>query len=141
MDDNVEYVRSAYLNDRRPHIKSRIGYRTRDKHSLRVITNDKEFIKFTKANILQYKRQATKTTNNPSSSYKFNANSSHVSHMYYHEFDTSCVLMRNKFEKVVALPVGSHHKRSKTCVWVPKFLVTNLRGLNQSRVCDTLVSL
>jgi hypothetical protein len=51
MDENVEYARSAYLNARRPHIKSGIGYKTRDKHNSRVNTNDKEFIKFTKANI------------------------------------------------------------------------------------------
>jgi hypothetical protein len=48
-----------------------------------------------------------------------------MSHMSYHDFDASYVLMRNKFGRVVALYVGPHHKRSKTCVWVPKCLVTN----------------
>jgi hypothetical protein len=84
MDEKVEYARSAYLNARMPHIKSGIGYRTGDKHNSCVITNGKEFIKFTKANILQDKKQAIKTTNNASSSYKSNANTSHVSHMSYH---------------------------------------------------------
>jgi hypothetical protein len=97
-------------------------------------TNGKEFIKFTKANMLQDKKQAIKSTKNASSYYKFNANASHVSCMSYHEFDASFVLLRNKFGKVVALHVGPHHKRSKTCVWGPKFLVTNLRGLNQAWV-------
>jgi hypothetical protein len=36
--------------------------------------------------------------------------------------------MRNKFGKIVDLYVGPHHKKSKTCVWVPKCLVTNMRG-------------
>jgi hypothetical protein len=40
--------------------------------------------------------------------------------------------MRNKLGKIIALHIGLHHKRSKTCVWVPKCLVTNLRGLNQT---------
>jgi hypothetical protein len=134
MDEKIEYARSAYLNARRPHTKNGIEYTTRDKHNSRVATNGKEFIKFTKANMIQDKKQAIKTTNNASFSYKFNANASHACHMSYHEFDASYVLMRNKYGKVVALYVGPHHKRPKTCVWVPKCLVTNLRGPNQSWV-------
>jgi hypothetical protein len=57
-----------------------------------------------------------------------------VSHMSYHDFDASYVLMRNKFGKIVALHVGAHHKRSKTCVRIPKCLVTNLKGPNQTWV-------
>jgi hypothetical protein len=52
--------------------------------------------------------------------------------MSYHDFDAYYVLMRNKFGKIIALQVGPHHKRSKTCVWVSKCLVTNLRGSNQT---------
>jgi hypothetical protein len=52
--------------------------------------------------------------------------------MSYHDFDASYVPMRNKIGKIVALHVGPHHKRSKTCVWVHKCLVTNLRGPNQT---------
>jgi hypothetical protein len=51
--------------------------------------------------------------------------------MSYHDFDTSYVLMRNRFSRVVALYVGSHHKRLKTCVWMSKCLVTNIRGPKQ----------
>jgi hypothetical protein len=129
VDEKVEYAKSAYLNTRRPHIKSGIGYKIGDKHNLRVNTKGKEFIKFTKSNIQQEKKQSIKTTNNASYSY---ANTSHVSHMSYHDFDTSYVLMRNKFGKMIALHVGPHHKRSNTCVWVPKCLVTNLKGPNQT---------
>jgi hypothetical protein len=39
--------------------------------------------------------------------------------------------MRNKFGKIITLYVGSHYKKSKTCVWVPKYLVTNMRGPKQ----------
>jgi hypothetical protein len=130
-DEKVEYARSVFLNAKRPHIKSGVDYKTSDKHNSRVNTRGQEFIKFTKAKIQQEKKQSIKTTNNASYSY---ANAYHVSHMSYHDFDASYVLMRNKFEKVIALHVGPHHKRSKICVWVHKCLVTNMQGPNQTWV-------
>jgi hypothetical protein len=42
-------------------------------------------------------------------------------------FDASYVLT-NKSRKVVAKYVGGKHKSSKTCVWVPKVLVSNVKG-------------
>jgi hypothetical protein len=42
-------------------------------------------------------------------------------------FDDSYVLT-NKSSKVVAKYVGAKHKGSKTCVWVPKVLVSNVKG-------------
>jgi hypothetical protein len=42
-------------------------------------------------------------------------------------FDASYVLT-NKSLKVVAKYVGAKHKGSKTCVWVPKVLVSNVKG-------------
>jgi hypothetical protein len=133
-DEKVEYVRSVFLNARRPYIKSGIGYKNGDKHNSMINSKGQEFIKFTKANVQQEKKQSIKTTNNVSYSY---ANASHVSHMSYHDFDASYVVMRNKIGKIIALHVGSHHKRSKTCVRVPKCLVTNLRGPNQIWVPKT----
>jgi hypothetical protein len=131
VDEKVEYARSAYLNARRPHIKSGIGYKIGDKHNSRVNTRGQEYIKFTKANIQHEKKQNIKTTYNGSYAY---TNASHVSHMSYYDLDASYVLMRNKIVKIIALHVGSHHMRSKTCGWVPKFLLTNLKGPNQTWV-------
>jgi hypothetical protein len=133
-DEKVEYARSVFLNARRPHIKSKIGYKNGDKHNSRVNTKGQEFIKFTKSNVQQEKKQSIKTTNNVSYSY---VNASHLSHMSYHDFDASYVLMRNKIRKIIALHIGPHHKRSKTYVWVPKCLVTILRGSNQTFVPKT----
>jgi hypothetical protein len=130
MDDNVKYARSGYLNARRPHIKSAIGYKTGDKHNSRVITGQ-EFIKFTKANIQQENNQNIKATNNASYAH---TNAPHISLMSYHDFDASYVLMRNKFGRVITLHIRSHHKRSNAYVWVPKCIVTNLKGLNQTWV-------
>jgi hypothetical protein len=42
-------------------------------------------------------------------------------------FDASFVLT-NKSCKVVAKYVGGKHKSPKTCVWVPKMLVSNVKG-------------
>jgi 3D (Asp-Asp-Asp) domain-containing protein len=42
-------------------------------------------------------------------------------------FDASFVLT-NKSGKVVAKYLGGKHKSSKTCVWVPKVLVSNAKG-------------
>jgi hypothetical protein len=99
-----------------------------------VNTKGQEFIRFTKATVQQEKKQCIKTTNNASYAY---TNASHVSHMSYHDFDASNVLMRNKLGKIIDLYVGPHHKRSRTCVCLPKCLVTNLRGPNQTWVPKT----
>ncbi len=135
IDEKIEYARSVFLNARRPHIKNDIGYKSGDKHNSRVNSNGKEFIKFTKGNSHQEKKQSLNSTNHVS--YASNANASYVSHMSYHEFDASYVVMGNKFRKVIALHVGSDHKRSKTYVWIPKCLVTNLKGLNQTWIPKT----
>jgi hypothetical protein len=42
-------------------------------------------------------------------------------------FDASYVVT-NKSGKVVAKYVGGKHKSSKTCVWVPKVIVSNFKG-------------
>jgi hypothetical protein len=129
IDEKIKYARSVFLNARRPHIKNVIGYKSGDKHNLRVNSNGKEFIKFTNGNSHQEKKQSPNNSNHVS--YAFNTNVSYVSHMSYHNFDASYVLMKNKFGRVVALYDGPHHKRSKTCVWVPKYLITNMRGPKQ----------
>jgi hypothetical protein len=122
------------LNARKPHNESGIDYKNGDKHNSRGNTKGQGFIKFTKSSVQQEKKKSIKTTNNVSYSY---AKASHVSHMSYHDFDASYVLMRNKIGKIIALHIRSHHKRSKTCVLVPKCLVTNLRGPNQTWVHKT----
>jgi hypothetical protein len=37
-------------------------------------------------------------------------------------------VLTNKSGKVVTKYVGGKHKGSKTCVWVPKVLVSNVKG-------------
>jgi hypothetical protein len=52
---------------------------------------------------------------------------SNDSNMSFKTFDASYVLT-NKSGKVVAKYVGGKHKGSTTCVWVPKVLVSNVKG-------------
>jgi hypothetical protein len=51
----------------------------------------------------------------------------------YHACNTSFVLLC-KNAKVVARKLGSKCKKDKTCIWVPKAIVTNLVGPNKSWV-------
>jgi hypothetical protein len=59
------------------------------------------------------KKKAPTASNGPNISFK--------------TFDASYVLT-NKSGKVVVKYVGGKHKGSKTCVWVPKVLVSNVKG-------------
>jgi hypothetical protein len=52
---------------------------------------------------------------------------SHGPNVSFKTFDASYVLT-NKSGKVVAKYVRGKHKGSKTCVWVPKVLVSNVKG-------------
>jgi hypothetical protein len=55
------------------------------------------------------------------------ANASNEHNISFKTFDASYVLT-NKSGKVVAKYVGGKHKSPKTCVWVPKVLVSNVKG-------------
>jgi hypothetical protein len=52
---------------------------------------------------------------------------SNESNISFKTFYASYVLT-NKSGKVVAKYIGGKHKGSKTCVWVPKVLVSNVKG-------------
>jgi hypothetical protein len=56
----------------------------------------------------------------------------------YHACNTSFALMC-KNAKVVARKLGSKCKGDKTCIWVPKAIMTNLVGPNKSWVPKTQV--
>jgi hypothetical protein len=54
-------------------------------------------------------------------------NASNEHKISFKTFDATYVLT-NKSGKVVAKYVGANHKSPKTCVWVPKVLVSNVKG-------------
>jgi hypothetical protein len=51
----------------------------------------------------------------------------------YHALDASFAICR-KDRKIVARKLGAKCKGDKTCIWVPKTIVTNLVGPNKSWV-------
>jgi hypothetical protein len=55
------------------------------------------------------------------------ANASNELSISFKTFDASFVLT-NKSGKIVLKCVGVKHKSPKTCVWVPKVLVSNMKG-------------
>jgi hypothetical protein len=55
------------------------------------------------------------------------ANASNEHSISFKTFDASFVLT-NKSGKIVAKYVGGKHKSPKTCFWVPKVLVSNVKG-------------
>jgi hypothetical protein len=120
-DEKIKYARSAYLNARMSYIKNDIGYKMDDKHNSRVNTKCQKFIKFTKTNVQQEKKQSTKITNNISHSY---AHASHVSHISYHNFDASYVLMRNKIVKLLLCKLGHTTRGLRLVCGCPKCLGT-----------------
>jgi hypothetical protein len=58
---------------------------------------------------------------------KKTATASNEPNISFKTFDASYVLT-NKSGKLVTKYVGGKHKGSKTCVWVPKVLVSNVKG-------------
>jgi hypothetical protein len=54
-------------------------------------------------------------------------NASNEHNISFKTFDASYVLT-NKLGKIVVKYVGGKHKSPKTCVWVPKVLVSNVKG-------------
>ena len=58
---------------------------------------------------------------------KKNPAASNEHNVSFKTFDASYVLT-NKSGKVVAKYVGGKHQNPKTCVWVPKVLVSNVKG-------------
>ena len=137
-EEKVKYVRRAYMNTRRAHDKRGFGYVEGSKHNSRVNLNGNDFVKFTKEGSYQKKQEEkSKTTDHSTFAHNVHAYASHTPTMSFKDFDASYVLMKNKHGRVIAKYVGPHNKRPKTCVWIPKCLITNLRGPKQSWVPKT----
>ena len=119
------------MNTHRPHVKEGVGYVHGAKHNERVFINGKECVEFVKEGSHRNKHTKKRTTNTfsyASNTHDFAHNAITIS---YYDFDASYVLMKNKNGRVIAKYVGSRNKKSKTCVWVPKSLVTNVKGPKQ----------
>jgi hypothetical protein len=74
-----------------------------------------------------YKSEASRQSTRAKLPRKKTPIASNEPNISFKTFDASYVLT-NKSGKVVAKYVGGKHKGSKTCVWVPKVLVSNVKG-------------
>jgi hypothetical protein len=152
--DKLKFARDAYTVGRHPSIKDGLGFRKETKNltSQRTLVLNKEKGKAPMASSPQrnhafiYDRKIA-SRSHYNRSYDHAANDSHVvSHAprricngpstIYHACNTSFVLSC-KNAKVVARKLGSKCKGDKTCIWVPKAIVTNLVGPNKSWVPKT----
>jgi hypothetical protein len=163
--DKLKFARDAYTVGRHPSIKDGLGFRKETKNltSQRTLVLNKEKGKAPMASSPQRnhdfiydKKIASRSHYNKSyvhaaynDSHAMFASSSTFVHgrsrprrmcnepsTIYHACNTSFVLSC-KNTKVVAKKLGSKCKGDKTCIWVPKVIVTNLVGPNKSCVPKT----
>jgi hypothetical protein len=157
-NENFKFARSMLYNGRRPGIKDGIGFQQGSNVKLNApkrlsnfvkgkapMTQDNEGYILYPAGYPKHKiRRIHASSRHHAFIYKNETSSSrHSTHVKmpknksptasnepiisFKTFDASYVLT-NKSGKVVAKYIGGKHKGSKTCVWVPKVLVSNVKG-------------
>jgi hypothetical protein len=157
--DKLKFARDADTVGRHPSIKDGLGFpkETKNLTSQRIPVLNKDKGKAPMASSPHYNRSYVHTAYNDShamfaSSSTFVHDRSRprrnnvVSHVprkmcnepttVFHACNTSFVLSCNN-AKVVARKLGSKCKGDKTCLWVPKTILTNLVGPNKSWVPKT----
>jgi hypothetical protein len=136
----------CFTNGRHPGIKDGIGFQPRSQNNIKLNAHGKNISIFVKGKapmIQDREGYILYPENYPEHKIrKIHAKKSHsiVHHAYiyineasnehsisFKTFDASFVLT-NKSGKVVAKYVGGKHKSPKTCIWVPKVLVSNVKG-------------
>jgi hypothetical protein len=155
-NEKFKFARSMLYNGRRPSIKDGIGFQQESNVKLNVPKRLSNFVKgkalmvqdsegfilypanYPEHKIRRIHARKPHTVSHHAFMYKNEAYSSRQSThiklpkrktpaISFKTFDASYVLT-NKSGKVVAKYVGGKHKSSKTCVWVPKVLVSNVKG-------------
>jgi hypothetical protein len=165
--DKLKFARDAYTIGRHPSIKDGLGFRKEAKNltSQRAPIPNKEKGKAPMASSNQknhafiYDRKFSRNDHfyrsyvddshamfSSSSNFNGRPRRNFVSHApkkmcnkpttVFHACNTTFVLSC-KNEKVVARKLGSKCKGDKTCIWVPKAIVTNLVGPNKSWIPKT----
>jgi 3D (Asp-Asp-Asp) domain-containing protein len=157
-NEKFKFARSMLYSGRRPGIKDGIGFQQGSNVKLNVPKRLSNFVKgkapmaqdnegyilYPEHKIRRIHAKKSHSVSHHAFMYKNEASSSrHSTHVKmpkkktpttsnepdisFKTFDASYVLT-NKSGKVVAKYVGGKHKGSKTCVWVPKVLVSNVKG-------------
>jgi hypothetical protein len=121
---NFVKIKAPMVQDNEGYILYPAGY---PEHKIRRIHAKKSH--FVSHHAFMYKNEASSSRQSthvklPKKKIPIASNEPNIS---FKTFDASYVLT-NKSGKVVAKYVGGKHKGSKTCVWVPKVLVSNIKG-------------
>jgi hypothetical protein len=116
--------KAPIVQDNKGYILYPVGY---PEHKIRRIHARKSH--FVSHHAFMYKNEASSSRHSTHVKIpkKKSPTASNEPNVSFKTFDASYVLT-NKSGKVVAIYVGSKHKGSKTCVWVPKVLVSNVKG-------------
>jgi hypothetical protein len=122
---------SNFVKGKAPLVQDREGYilypENYPEHKIRRIHARKSHSVSHHTYIYSNEASSSKHTTHIKMSKKKIANASNEHSISFKTFDASFVLT-NKSGKIVAKYVGGKHKSPKTCVWVPKVLVSNVKG-------------
>jgi hypothetical protein len=127
---NVKQL-SNFVKGKAPMVQDSEGYilypANHPEHKIRKIHARKPHNVSYHAFMYKNKASCSRHTTNVKMPKKKIPNASNEHNISFKTFDASYVLT-NKSGKVVAKYVGGKHKSPKTCVWVPKVLVSNVKG-------------
>jgi CRISPR/Cas system-associated protein Cas7 (RAMP superfamily) len=122
---------SNFIKGKAPMVYDREGYILYPtnylEHKIRKILTRKPHSVSHHAFMYKNEASSSRHSNHIKMSKKQIPNASNEHNISFKTFDASYVLT-NKSGKVVAKYVGGKHKSPKTCVWVPKVLVSNVKG-------------
>jgi hypothetical protein len=122
---------SNFVKGKTPMVQNREGYilypKNYPKHKIKRIHAKKSHPVAHHAYIYRNEASSSRHTTHIKMPKKKIVDASNEHSISFKTFDASFVLT-NKSGKVVAKYVGGKHKGPKTCVWVPKVLVSNVKG-------------
>jgi predicted RNase H-like nuclease (RuvC/YqgF family) len=122
---------SNFVKGRAPMVQDREGYilylANYPEHKIRKIHARKPHTVAHHAFIYKNEASSSRHSTHVNMTKKKIPNASNEHNISFKTFDASYMLT-NKSGKVVAKYVGGKHKNPKTCVWVPKVLVSNVKG-------------
>jgi hypothetical protein len=122
---------SSFVKGKAPMVQDSEGYilypANYPEHKIRRIHARKSHSVSHRAFIYKNEASSSRHTTHIKMPKKKIPNASNEHNISFKTFDAAYVLT-NKSGKVVAKYVGGKHKSPKTCVWVPKVLVSNVKG-------------
>jgi hypothetical protein len=128
---NAPKKSSNFVKGKAPMVQDREGYilypANYPEHKIRKIHARKPHSVAHHASTYKNETSSSRHTTHIKMPKKKIPNASNEHNISFKTFDASYMLT-NKSDKVLAKYIGGKHKSPKTCVWVPKVLVSNVKG-------------